>query len=235
MVHAMSDSMLLTQGHDNLPKPHDHESGGQSLADSEEIASLNTAGQCSLPTAQTTGLSRVMTWSEMAVQTDMTGYDIEEHKSRTPPKSSQRSSQDNTGTDSVDGARVLVERMPSVISGTPPRTNGTPPKGPPVVKLDTKFSSNSSSTVTLTNETIKNKPEGRRKKLRRKKYGSSPSRSPRRPSPGKSPVRFPSNTMSQDSMTTTGAIKPLALRAVKETRAQSTSSNEGAKSLCFAY
>ncbi len=157
----------------------------------------------------------------------MTGYDVEEHKSRTPPKSAMM---ERTGTDSVDGSRVLVERMPSVISGTPPRTNGTPPKqGPPVVKLDTKFSSNSaSSSVTLTNETQSHhKPEGRRKKLRRKKYGSSPSRTPRRPSPGKSPVRFPSNH-SEDTMATSGAIKPLALRAVMETtQSQSTSSSDG--------
>ncbi len=173
----------------------------------------------------------------------MTGYDVEEHKSRTPPKSAMM---ERTGTDSVDGSRVLVERMPSVISGTPPRTNGTPPKhglhgtppkqGPPVVKLDTKFSSNSaSSSVTLTNETqTHHKPEGRRKKLRRKKYGSSPSHTPRRPSPGKSPVRFPSNH-SEDTMATSGAIKPLALRAVMETtQSQSTSSSDG-RSIFYAF
>ncbi len=68
MVHAMSDYMLLTQAHDDLPKPHDHEGGGHSLANSQDAAaSTHDTDQCGLPVAQSSGLNRVMTWSEMAV------------------------------------------------------------------------------------------------------------------------------------------------------------------------
>ena len=105
----------------------------------------------------------------IATQTVMTGNDVEEHKSRTPPRPSP-------ARDSLDGSRPLVERMPSVITGE----CGTPPRAP-VVKLDTKFSDTAEDTTK------------QRRRFKRKKYGS-PARSP-----GRSPVRFESKDSGKSS------------------------------------
>ena len=125
----------------------------------------------------------------IATQTVMTGSDVEEHKSRTPPRPSP-------ARDSVDGSCPLVERMPSVITGE----GGTPPRAPPpIVKLDTKFS-----------DPADDVQKGRRR-FKRKKYGS-PARSP-----GRSPVRFEGKE-SDKSSSTRGLVKPKALKAVEESK-----------------
>ena len=132
----------------------------------------------------------------IATQTVMTGNDVEEHKSRTPPRPSP-------ARDSLDGARPLVERMPSVLTGE----GGTPPRAPPpIVRLDTKFS-----------DPADDVQKGRRR-FRRKKYGS-PARSP-----GRSPVRFESK---DSNSSTRGLVKPKALKAVDESKNDPLNQQQG--------
>ena len=159
---------------------------GHSGTTPEKLHNLDSSTDSKIPDIE------LLQSPSIATQTVMTGNDVEEHKSRTPPRSSP-------ARDNVDGSRPLVERMPSVITGE----SGTPPRAlPPVVRLDTKFSDTAED------------PTKQRRRFRRKKYGS-PARSP-----GRSPVRFESKDSGKNS-STRGLVKPKALKAGDESKSGS--------------